>query len=121
MFVIFHAGVAVKFAIWGLSQRDSFYTDPACLWHNVMGKDIGLSSTQLDRLMSFRQPVQHCMQSLHQTTTQLQQLHALIRAHLERSHQQLDELRSLLTPLQFAAYSVWVEKVSSAMCCMCWL
>lgn len=102
-------GLQVKFALWGLDQNDDFYEKPG-LWSSLLSTEIGLSMEQMQRLKERRNSIHAQRQSLATAELRLQQLRRHITSHVSSLNREIDELQSILTPVQLAKFYVWVEE-----------
>jgi len=100
--------VAVKFALWGLSQSDDFYLNDG-LWQGVMGREVGLSTEQMNDLLECRGEITVAVNELHDVLRRMQTLRADIRAHMEERHKAIEDVIAVLTPQQLAAFCTWVD------------
>jgi hypothetical protein len=105
--------LALKFALWGLSQNSEFYGRDS-LWHSVMGQELGMNESDLNRLLQFRPAVRELNSELTRVVESVQSVRALAREHINQRHRAAEELASTLTPAQFAAFSRWAFNNSSA-------
>ena len=105
--------VAVKFALWGLSQGDDFYLNDG-LWQGVMGREVGLSSDQMAELLECRTDVTQSVNELHDVLQRMQSLRSDIKSHMEERHKAIEDVVAVLSPQQLAAFCMWVE--SNPMC-----
>ena len=101
--------VAVKFALWGLSQPDDFYVNDG-LWQGVMGREVGLSSDQMAELLDCRPEVTQAVNELHDVLQRMQTLRAEIKGHMEDRHKAIEDAIAVLTPQQLSAFCIWVEQ-----------
>ena len=106
--------VAVKFALWGLSQAEDFYVSDG-LWQGVMGREVGLSSEQMRELLDCRPDVTQAVTELHEVLQRLQALRADVKRHLDERHRALEDVIAVLSPQQLAAFCLWVEQNSLCM------
>ena len=105
--------VAVKFALWGLSQGDDFYLNDG-LWQGVMGREVGLSAAQMAELLECRVDVTTSVNELHEVLQRMQALRSDVKAHMEERHKAIEDVIAVLSPQQLAAFCMWVE--SNPMC-----
>ena len=101
--------VAVKFALWGLSQPDEFYQNDG-LWQGVMGREVGLTSDQMGELLECKQDVTVAVNELHDVLQKMQGLRAEMKGHMEDRHKAIEDAVAVLTPQQLAAFCIWVEQ-----------
>lgn len=101
----------MKFAMWGLNQKDQFYEkDKPGLWNAVMSREVGAEQRQMDLLMQLRGSVGALVRGLAETTGNLDQTTKAIHESLTHRHQHMDQLRASLTPPQLAAFVTWVDR-----------
>ena len=100
---------AVKFALWGLSQPDDFYLNDG-LWQGVMGREVGLSATQMAEMNDCRGEVSDAVGELHDIVQRLAALRSEMKSHLDERHKALEDVIGVLSPQQLAAFCLWVEQ-----------
>lgn len=76
----------------------------------MLRHEIGLNEEQMAQLMAFRLPVGNLMHSLDLCASSLEHAKEKLRQVLSTRHRHMDELRAILTPAQFAAFTTWVDR-----------
>ena len=101
-------GLQVRFAMWGLDQQDSFYTQPG-LWSSLMQGEIGLDERQMEWILSKREAIHAERKNLSTCELMLRETRGAIAMHLHSLHGHMDDLLSVMTPLQLAKFYLWVD------------
>jgi len=101
-------GLQVKFAMWGLDQNDDFYSQPG-LWTSLMSSEIGLNSQQMTWILNKRTAIHQERKNLATCESMLRETRGAINMHLHSLHGHMDDLLSVMTPLQLAKFYLWVE------------
>ena len=101
-------GLQVRFAMWGLDQADSFYTQPG-LWSSLMQGEIGLDARQMDWILSKREAIHAERHNLATCELMLKETRGAVAMHLHSLHGHMDDLLSVMTPLQLAKFYLWVD------------
>ena len=101
-------GLQVRFAMWGLTQPDEFYSSPG-LWQSLMEGEIALDGPQMDWILSKRDAIQAERKNLQTCELMLRETRNAISMHLHSLHGHMDDLLSVMTPLQLAKFYLWVE------------
>ena len=101
-------GLQVRFAMWGLTQSDDFYSAPG-LWQSLMEGEIGLDGPQMEWILSKREAIHAERKNLQTCELMLRETRNAISMHLHSLHGHMDDLLSVMTPLQLAKFYLWVE------------
>ena len=101
-------GLQVRFAMWGLTQPDAFYGAPG-LWQSLMEGEIGLDTQQMEWILSKRTAIHAERKNLQTCELMLRETRNAISMHLHSLHGHMDDLLSVMTPLQLAKFYLWVE------------
>ena len=101
-------GLQVRFAMWGLTQSDEFYSAPG-LWQSLMEGEIGLDTAQMSWILSKREAIHAERKNLQTCELMLRETRNAISMHLHSLHGHMDDLLSVMTPLQLAKFYLWVE------------
>lgn len=102
-------GLQVKFALWGLDQKDEFYEQPG-LWSTLLAKEVGLTPEQMEKLKAQRLAVVSTRMQLMECENMVKQMRETVGSHLHRLNNQMDEVENIMTPRQLAKYCMWVEQ-----------
>lgn len=103
-------GLQVKFAIWALTQDESFYKKKDELFYNLVHRELDLSPNQIERLMAERAKIANERKNILDCDRVLEKLRVSIKNHLQDSNESLDRLRTKLTPHQLARFSLFTRR-----------
>ena len=100
-------GLQVRFVLWGLDQPDAFYQGG--LWSSLMQGEIGLDARQMQWILSKREAIHAERKNLSTCELMLRETRGAIAMHLHSLHGHMDDLLSVMTPLQLAKFYLWVD------------
>lgn len=101
-------GLQVKFVLWGLSQQPGFL-EHVGFWDNVMTKEVGLDSEQIEKLKQLNGTVKPTLEALANLRSQMDELKSAVEGHIKLRREFIDRLRQVVGDAQVAKFILWVE------------
>lgn len=103
----------LRFLEWAMHQSDKFFNDPSGLWASLCHREIGLSASQLERLMSLRCEMQSQRSSASDVEMAYNQFKSCMETHLSQAETNLARVVDIFSPEQLAKFFSWVDQFGS--------
>ncbi|MES1909238.1 MAG: hypothetical protein MHM6MM_002012 [Cercozoa sp. M6MM] len=94
-----------KWLLWALSQRrPEFFTSPTSVFRILLGKQVGLSQAQIDRVQRLRPHALNCWDTQKKLQRQLTEVAEEVQSAITTRYGHVDELMQSFSPRQVAAF-----------------
>lgn len=102
--------IPLKFLQWAMSHPDKFFADPSGLWHSLFHVDLSCNPNQMADLLTLRDPIKRQVALWSELENEHKKYAGLMKEFITLAAGNLDKLRAVLTPAQYAQYLAWVER-----------
>jgi len=103
----------VKFLIWGCTQENDFYSQTG--WQSLIRTGLNLSEVQIRKLTQMRESMQQLRKGSNDAQSRLKQLSLDVKEQLNDRDKAVQDLLSMLSPVQVAKLCVWLDAHSQEM------
>ena len=99
----------IRFFYWLCSHSDQFYNDSDGLWHDLLSTEMQCTEPQINNIYLLRDRVKKHASVARQMDQTYMKLCDLQESHYKNASDMLEQLRSILTPIQIGKYSAWAS------------
>jgi len=105
--------ILLNFLIWAFNQSDDFYRKSE--WQSLIRTELSMTDVQVRKFAEMKDSIQRVKREGTLIQSKLRLVGEELKDHLSNREKGVHDLLSMLSPLQVAKLSVWVDKNSQVM------